>query len=138
MKVIIQKKIMLFIFFFTLMVGCINGCDIYVDAQFSILNNTSDTIKLHFSELSYFGLQDSIVICNPHTEDIFEKYKTDYIKNAPCHPFIEEKTDLSITVTTSSGKTLKKDIHKNHNWYCAENSSHLWKVVFEINEEDLE
>ena len=58
----------------------------------------------------------------------------------PCypHPSLENKTDLVIKVTTSSGRTLKKDIKKNINWYCAENSRSLWKVVFEINEEDLE
>ena len=133
----ITHKIIFFIFCFTLM-DYITGCDKYQDLQISVLNNTSDTIKLHFSELSYFYLKDSIVICNPYIETILVDKVVYYAKNRPCYPDISDKTDLIITATTSSSKILKKDFKKNSSWYCVENSRVLRKLIFEINEEDLE
>jgi len=141
MKKIKQK--MKLVFIILLLSGCNGGCEFpshsYRQAQIAILNNTKDTIKFYFSDISYFlYLEDSIVVCKPYSENILEDYIVSYAKDIVCHPFIERHTDLIITVTTSSGRTLIKDIKKNSNWYCAENSRSLWKVVFEINEEDLE
>jgi len=134
-----MNKILLVFFVFCFILINFVGCHMRYDHQKSIQNNTCDTIIFYFSDISYFAnMKDNIVICYPYSENIFEYVVIDYAKDNPCHPYMENRTELIITVTTNSGRALKKDIKKNSNWRCAENSRALWKVVFEINEEDLE
>lgn len=140
MKKVLQKiKLMFFILFLTIC-GCEFAMDMEQNWQYAISNNTNDTIIFCFSEKFNVFMKDTIVICNPYSESIFMDELLDYIKNHSCYPIpnLENKMELTVAVTTSSGRKLKKDIKKNSNWYCAENSRTLWKVVFEINEEDLE
>ena len=145
MKIKTQKCNLIFIILF--MTGCNEGCEftmgMNIKHQLSLLNNTKDTILFYFSEKFDYDMVDTI-ICNPYSENIFVDATIGYVRPEyrPCHPYIEEilggNAINSITIVTSSSRKLKKDITKNHNWYCGENLSYLYKIVFEINEEDLE
>jgi len=140
-KLLVNKFLLIILCLF--LTGCVECCNFIGDSrinQFAILNNTEDTISFYFSKKFHSYMNDT-VICYPYTETFIMNENLGFStpSSSPCHPFIEGKYEKDeIEIITSSGRKLIKDITKNHNWRCAENSCDLWKVVFEINEEDLE
>jgi len=112
--------------------ACLVDCKVRWRA--SIENTTKDTIMIINSVNEIHGVNISKIECLPYSEntyfDIIRHYEplTDYFFS-----FIYEGS----IITTSSGRTLKKDIFDMSNW---ENISKKkdFKAKFVIAEDDLE
>jgi len=127
-----------------LLCSCNGGCDFFMDKeihrQIGILNNTNDTIIFYFLEKFHQDMIDTVVL-TPYSESFLLDESVTYSKpeSRPCSPYLITLIEKNlIIIVTASGRTLSKDITNRNNWYCAENTRELWKVVFEINEGDLE
>ena len=116
-----------------------SGCDYYCDYFTGIDNQTADTVICVFSGTTAYVQTVDTVVALPHQETIyFEAISATRVfpKNWECDPKIASD---EVVVTTSSGRTLMKDISDKNNWYCEtyEGASY-WRMIFLIEEENLE
>jgi hypothetical protein len=119
----------------TIFLDCIvlflaSGCDRYWDTQKEFINNTEDTICIRFSgETAAYNLTDSLFLL-PGSRKVISPGRS--MSNS-CDPFIYSQ---EVTVETSSGRTLLKDISDAGNWSCEQNKSTV-NLKFVFNETDF-
>jgi hypothetical protein len=111
------------------------GCDYSSFLSLNIDNQTNDTIKIVFSEISpyYKTVNSDSLIFYPKCKKMFYGIETMELK--ACYTGIKEN---EIKVYTSSGRKLRKDIWDINNWICNEGYYRDWEVIFVITEEDLQ
>jgi hypothetical protein len=116
----------------------VTSCDKYSDYQMIIDNKSSDTIRFYFEGgTAYTNGTDSIIVLpvseNFYYNEIGTMIKT---KNHDCDPQI---SDNEFSIITSSSRLLIKNISNKENWNCETNNKNTyWKMIFTINETDLE
>jgi len=111
-----------------------------------IFNNTNDTIYFEFDikQICYqpatYYYPDGKVTCLPKTRTLYKHNQLPHIHPCPyIHPYPYFNNICNpLKITTSSNKTLKKDITNRNNWNCEKPDDDTMIITFIINEEDLE
>jgi len=123
---------------FIILIVIINGCEQRSEYMMAIVNNTSDTINIFFTGNSATtqGTENIVALPNQETNYYNAEGWTVKEKNMECDPQINSD---EVTIVTSSERNLLKNIWNKEEWYCEtdENNSY-WKMIFRIEEEDLE
>jgi len=129
-------KLYLFLIIFILTLSgcdaCFFGCKIRWRA--SIENLTPDTITIINSHDEVYGVNISKIVCLPYSENIYFDISRHY---EPLMDYFFSFIYEGSTISTSSGKTLKKDILDMSEWVNLSKKNDMW-AKFIITEDDLE
>ena len=124
-----------YIIYIIIAVVCLS-CDIYVNYDMYIDNQTSDTIQIVFLDKSpYATIDPDSLFFPPLHKKLLYCGAGAPVKNGCNYTGIREE---EIKVYSSSGKRLRKDIWNVNNWDCNGSYKQGWEMIFVIREDDLE
>lgn len=126
----IMKKIL-----FIIIMAAIFSCDKYEKYNLYIDNQTNETIKISFSGNSpYTNLNPENLFFHPLQQKLLYEEEGDAMKDG-CYTGIKED---EVTIYSTSGKTVRKEIWDVNNWICNGSFEDGWEMIFVITENDLE
>jgi len=132
---VISSRFVLFLILLLQLLLLNTGCDLYSVYNYGINNRSSDTLQFTFQNVDATYLELDTLRIPPFTDTLFFWREDDRLKEVICDPFFQEV----VLVSTSSGRTLTKDINDATNWECfSENDFNDWFLEMTIEESDLE